>query len=117
MSMAKTAGDPNNVPRMPTIEECQKLQNPLRGQLELLDYDVRSAVTRGLADIESSGEDDAIYMRASVTVLLSIAARMFERSLSETGQPTTEDNFVSGAENAIEWARTRRLRYSVAGES
>jgi hypothetical protein len=101
---------------MPTIAECQRLRNPLRDQLELLDYDIRTAVTRGLSDVAPNGEDDVLFMNASVTVLLSIAARIYQRSLeSEAG--ATEESFMMSAQDAIEWAKTRYLRYNVAGES
>ncbi|HEY8163044.1 MAG: hypothetical protein ACR650_03760 [Methylocystis sp.] len=101
---------------MPTIEECQQLRDPLRGQLELLDYDVRNAIARGLSDIEANGKDDVLFMNASVTVLLSIAARIFHKATEPEDAQASVQSFVHGAQDAIDWAKTRRLRYNVAGE-
>jgi hypothetical protein len=116
MGRANQVGAMSNTQAMLTIEECQQLRDPLRGQLELLDYDVRYAITRGLSDIEANGKDDILFMNASVTVLLSIAARFYQRAAECEDAKTTERSFVLGAQDAIDWARTRRLRYNVAGE-
>jgi hypothetical protein len=116
MGRANQVDIENDTPVMPTIEECQRLRDPLRGQLELLDYDVRNAVARGLSGIESNGKDDIQFMNASVTVLLSIAARIFHRSGDCESAAVAERSFVVGAQDAIDWAKTRRLRYSVSGE-
>ncbi len=116
MGRANQIGAAPNAPAMPTIEECQRLRDPLRGQLELLDYDVRNAIARGLNDIEANGKDDIVFMNASVTVLLSIAARIFQRAAECDDTQITEQSFVLGAQDAIGWAKTRRLRYNVAGE-
>jgi hypothetical protein len=116
MGRANQVDTENDIPVMPTIEECQKLRDPLRGQLELLDHDVRNAVARGLSGIESNGTDDILFMNASVTVLLSIAARIFHHSADNDDARVAERSFVVGAQDAIDWAKTRRLRYNVAGE-
>lgn len=109
------SGANSKVARMPTIAECQRLHDPLRNQLELLDYDIRTAVNRGLSDLEPNGVDDVQFINASVTVLLSIAAKIYQRS-SEQGPQAAEASFILGAQDAIEWAKSRHLRYSVAGE-
>lgn len=116
MGRANQIGTTPNTSAMPTIEECQRLRDPLRGQLELLDYDIRNAVARSLSDIEANGKDDILFMNASVTVLLSVAARIFQRATECDDARSTEQCFVLGAQDAIGWAKTRRLRYTVAGE-
>jgi hypothetical protein len=116
MGRANKVGTISNTQAMLTIEECQRLRDPLRSQLELLDYDVRNAIARGLSDIEANGKDDILFMNASVTVLLSIAARFFQRTAACEDAEITEQSFIVGAQDAINWAKTRRLRYNVAGE-
>lgn len=116
MGRASQVGAMSNTRAMPSIEECQRLNDPLRGQLELLDYDVRNAIARGLSDIEANGKDDVLFMNASVTVLLSIAARIFHKAAEPEDAQSSVQSFIHGAQDAIDWARTRRLRYNVAGE-
>ncbi len=107
-----------NMPmKLLTIEECQALAPPLRDELELFDYEVRSALTRILADVEASEADSVLFLRASMTVLLSIAAGMLARAAEEKNAPLDVGSFALGAQKAVEWARTRRLRYFVGGEA
>ncbi len=102
---------------MLTIEECQTIGSPLREELELLDYEIRSALTRILTDVEISGADSVLFLKASMTVLLSIAAGMLARAAEERNAPLDINSFAAGAEKAAEWARMRRLRYFVGGEA
>lgn len=50
-----------------TIEECQKLEKPIRQDLELLDYEVRSIVNRIRNESRDAGGDDATFVKASTT--------------------------------------------------
>ena len=99
-----------------SIEDCQRLDEAARGDLELLDYEVRRSVTRILADVTPAGADDALFLRASSTVLLSIAAGLMERAAHETQKPFDAESFVVGAKSAAQWAETRKLRYALAPE-
>jgi hypothetical protein len=100
-----------------SIEECQNLDAPLREELELLDYEIRSIVTRISADMAPFGADDGLFLKASTTVLLSIAAGLMQRAAEETKKPFDTDSFVVGAQSAAQWAMTRKLRYLLAGEA
>lgn len=115
--IAQTGDTETRPTRMLTIEECQQIDAPLRDQLELLDYDIRSAFTRILSDVDRSGEDDILFLKASVTVLLSVAAGLLQRAAEEDDAHIDVGSFVIGAEKAVEWARTRRLRYHSSGEA
>ncbi len=100
-----------------TAEQCQRLDGPIRDQLELLDYEVRSAFARIFADASLSCNDNAMFLKASTTVLLSISANLFEHASAATDEPFDIDTFLTGAKSAAQWAALRKLRYSVAGEA
>ena len=102
---------------MLTIEECQRINTPLREELELFDYEIRSAFTRILSDVDRSGADNILFLKASTTVLLSIAAGLLERAAEENDTHFDVGSFVLGAEKAAEWAKTRKLRYFLGGEA
>ncbi len=99
-----------------SIEDCQRLDGDIRDNLELLDYEIRCAFTRILADVDRSGVDNVVFLRASTTVLLSIAAGLLERAAEKTCKPADATSFVSGAASAAAWAKLRKLRYFVGGE-
>ncbi|WP_281800956.1 hypothetical protein [Methylocystis echinoides] len=100
-----------------TIEECQKLDTPLRQDLELLDYEVRTIVDRIRSEARDGGADDATFVKASTTVLLSIAAGLLARAAEDEQAPFDATSFAAGAGHAARWAAQRRLRYFVAGEA
>jgi hypothetical protein len=100
-----------------TIEECQRLDKPLRQDLELLDYEVRTIVDRIRSEAREAGADDATFVKASTTVLLSIAAGLLARAAEDERAPFDASSFAAGAGQAARWAEQRRLRYSVAGEA
>lgn len=101
---------------IPTIEECQRLEPALRQDLEMLDYEVRCLVNQILAGVDRSGRDGVSFMRASTTVLLSVAAGLMEATAERTHEPVDVDAFKAIAEDAAEWAKGRKLRYFLAGE-
>ncbi len=103
--------------RLLTIEECQAIGSPLREELEVLDYEVRAALIRVLSDVEASGADGVLFLKASMTVLLSIAAGMLARASEERNVAVDIGSFTAGAQAAAEWARMRKLRYFVSGEA
>ncbi len=100
-----------------SIEECQKLDAPLRQDLEVLDYEVRSLVARIRREARDAGADDATFVKASTTVLLSIAAGLLARAAEDQRAPFDANSFTAGADSAARWAEQRRLRYFVGGEA
>lgn len=102
---------------IPTIEECQRFEAPLRADLELLDYEIRRRFNRILAGVEQSGEDGVLFLKASTTVFLSIAAGLMESTAERTREPFDVASFKAVAENAAQWAKDRKLKYFVSGES
>ncbi len=103
--------------KMLTIEECQRINSPLREELEVLDYEIRTIITRILGDIDRSGLDDVLFLKATASVLLSLAAGLLERAAAEEQTHFDLESFVQGAEMAAEWAKLRKLRYFVGGEA
>jgi len=99
-----------------SLEQCQRLDGALREEMELLDYDLRSALTSVAAEASRSGVDHASFMTGASSVLLSIAATLLERAATQTQRPLDVESFVDGARSAAQWAGERRLRYGVAGE-
>ncbi|WP_144259746.1 hypothetical protein [Methylocystis sp. ATCC 49242] len=100
-----------------SIEECQRLEQPLRRDLEVLDYEVRSLIARMRAEAKDAGADEMLFVKASTTVLLSIAAGLVARAAEDKRAPFDATSFVASADSAAQWAQTRRMRYFVAGEA
>jgi hypothetical protein len=102
---------------IPTFEECRLLDDPVRADLELLDYEIRRVSAQILADVDRSEKDSVLFLRTSATVILSIAAGLMESAAERTGQPFDVDSFKTVAEDAAQWAKTRRMRYFPSGEA
>lgn len=101
---------------IPTIEQCRCFDAPLREDLELLDYEVRRGFNQILAGVDRSGRDSVLFLKASTTVLLSIAAGLMESTAERTREPFDVASFKAIAENAAQWAKSRKLKYFVSGE-
>ncbi len=112
----KAESDRSGTIGIPTIEECQRFDAPLREDLELLDYEIRRRVDRMLAGVDQSGKDSVLFRKASTTVLLSIAAGLMESAAERTREPFDVASFKAVAENAAQWAKNRKLKYFVSGE-
>lgn len=102
--------------RIPSLQECQQIDESLREDLEVLDYEVRCVVNQILAGVDQSGRDGVLFLRASATVLLSIAAGLTETAAERTREPVDIESFKAIAEDAAEWAKSRKLRYFTSGE-
>lgn len=100
-----------------SIEDCQRLEPPLRRDLEVLDYEIRRVVARTRADAGRAGSDDSLFVKASSTVLLSIAAELMARAAEEGRLRFDAAAFAAGADSAAQRARGRRLQYFLAGEA
>jgi hypothetical protein len=100
-----------------SIEECQRLGPPLRRELEVLDYEIRRLVARARADARLAGSEDSLFVKASSTVMLSIAAELMARAAEEGRLRFDVTSFAAGADRAAQWARGRRLKYFLAGEA
>lgn len=100
-----------------SIEECQRLEAPLRRDLEVLDYEIRSLVSRIRKEASEAGADDTIFVTASSTVLLSIAAGLVARAAEDRRMAFDKSSFVASADSAARWAGERRLRYCLGGEA
>ncbi|WP_457798524.1 hypothetical protein [Methylocystis sp. S23] len=100
-----------------TIEECQQLQTPLRQDLETLDYEIRGLVARIRKESRDAGADDATFVKASSTVLLSIAATLLARAADDRRAAFDPGAFAASAGSATRWAEERRTKYFVGGEA
>lgn len=111
-----SVADPADIGVM-SVEECQRLGPPLRRDLEVLDYEIRRLVARARADARLSCEDEALFVKASTTVMLSIAAELMARAAEDGRLRFDAGAFSDCAGSAAKWARARRLRYLVAVEA
>jgi hypothetical protein len=102
---------------IPSFDECRCLNDPVRADLELLDYEIRRVSAQLLAEVDRSEKDSVLFLRASATVILSIAAGLMESASERTGQPFDVESFKVVAEDAANWAKTRRMRYFPSGEA
>jgi hypothetical protein len=100
-----------------SIEECQRLDAPLRQDLEVLDYEIRSLVARIRKEAGEAGGDDTVFVKASTTVLLSIAAGLLARAAEDKRAAFDAGAFVATAGSAAKWAEQRQLRYFLGGEA
>ena len=100
-----------------SIEECQRLDAPLRHDLEVLDYEIRSLVARIRKEAGEAGADDTVFVKAATTVLLSIAAGLLARAAEDKRAPFDASSFVATAGSAAKWAEERQLRYYLGGEA
>lgn len=100
-----------------SIEECQRLETPLRHELEVLDFEIRGLLARSRSEARSVGADDARFVKASTTLLLAIAAGLFARAAEEQRAHFDARAFADGADDAARWATQRRLRYCLGGEA
>ncbi len=82
----------------------------------MLDYEVRCVFNQILAGVDQSGRDGALFLKASTTVLLSVAAGLMEAAAERTHEPADVESFKATAEDAAQWAKSRKLRYFVSGE-
>jgi hypothetical protein len=92
---------------LPTINECRRMDSTMRRNLERVDDDVRCVHGRIAAEVERLGNDSGLFLRASTTVILSIAASLTEVVSERTGEPVTSQSFADSALDAAEYARTR----------
>jgi hypothetical protein len=100
-----------------SIEECQSLRAPLRHDLEVLDYEIRSLVALIRKEAGEAGADDMIFVKASSTILLSIAAGLLARAAEDRRAAFDSGSFIAIAGSAAKWAEERRLRYELGGEA
>lgn len=100
-----------------TFEQCQRLTGPIRDDLELFDYTVRSAFSRLLAEANLSDENSIMFIKASTTVLLSISAGLHESVAADSNQSFDINSFVASAKSAARWAASRKLRLALGGEA
>jgi hypothetical protein len=104
------------IPAM-SMEECQSLDAPLRHDLEVLDYEIRSIVARIRKEAGEAGADDIIFVKAWTTVLLSMAAGLLARAAEDRRAAFDARSFIATAGSAAKWAQERRLRYCLGGEA
>lgn len=100
-----------------SIEECRRLDAPLRDDLETLDHEVRSLVARIRREARDAGTDDAVFLKASTTVLLSIAAGLFACAAEERNTLFDARAFVIGADRVAKWAFRRRVRRAIVRQA
>jgi hypothetical protein len=100
-----------------SIEDCQSLNSNLRKDLEVLDYETRARVIRMRAETRRRGNDDAAFLKASSTVLLSIAADLLAHAAEDSLAAFDASSFEKCAGAAARWAEKRRPRSCVAAEA
>lgn len=99
-----------------SVTQCRDCAPALRRELEALDYELRGAVNRLLAEVDEAGEDAATFLRAATTVLLSVAAGLMETAAERAREPADIGAFKNVAEDVAQWARSRKLRDLLADE-
>ena len=109
--------EPSEMLKAPSFDECRLLKDPVRSDLELLDYEIRRISAQILADVDRSNKDGVLFLRASATVILSVAASLMESASERTGRPFGAESFKSVAEDAVNWAKTKKVRYFRSGEA
>lgn len=103
-------GEPTRpaVARLPTVEECHRLEPSLRARLEQLDQEARGAHDRIMADVDRSAADSALFLRGSATVIVTIAAGLMELAAERTRERRDDVSFTAAARDAALWAKNRK---------
>ncbi|BBU61601.1 hypothetical protein MSC49_15360 [Methylosinus sp. C49] len=99
-----------------SIADCRDLSPQLRRDLETLDYELRGVANRLLAEVDDAKGDAATFLRAATTVLLSVAAGLMETASDRAHEPTDVGAFKNAAEDAAQWAKSRKLRDLLADD-
>jgi hypothetical protein len=97
-----------------SIDECRRIDYPLRTDLENLDSEIRSVLTRIRAEARGAGGDETLFDMASSTVLLSIAASIIAPSTENLRETFDPAGFVASANRAAEWVKLRRSGRTLA---
>lgn len=101
-----------------SVEECQRLDAALRDDLEALDFEIRSLVARVRLAARDDGADDIVVVKASTTVLLSIAAGLIACAAEDRKALFDVRAFAASADHVATWARERWLKgLAAAGEA
>jgi hypothetical protein len=95
-----------------SIEACQRLATPLRQQLAGLDYQIRATLLQRMAEIERPG-DDELFLKASATVLMSIAVSLLEAAAERGKRPYDAATLRQCADDAAQWSATRKRARAV----
>jgi len=95
---------------LPTVDECRRLDGALRHRLEGVEDAVRSACSRSAAEVDRPHLDKSLFLRASATVIVSIAASLMDVVSERTGEPFREGAFAEAARDAAEFIRNRSER-------
>jgi hypothetical protein len=96
-----------------TIDDCRRMDPMLRSGLETLDDEIRRIVARISAKTTNAGGDEALFMTASSTVLLSIVAAMTKAVDHRPGHIDVSA-FLARANHAAIWANDRRIKFTAA---
>lgn len=97
-----------------SVDECRQIADPLRSNLENLDAEIRSILTRMRAEAHVAGGDENLFDKASSTILLSIAASLLASPLANREAKFDPAGFVASAGHAAEWVALRYERLSLA---
>ncbi|MFY9626806.1 MAG: hypothetical protein WAK03_01455 [Methylocystis sp.] len=100
-----------------TIDECRNLTGALRADLELIDYELRSVVSRMMSAYKSQHDSSLIFSEAASIVVLAIAASIKANSAAEANRPFNQEAFILDAKGAAQWAASRRLRHALGAEA
>lgn len=99
-----------------TIDDCRRMDPMLRSGLETLDDEIRRLVVRIWAKTTDAGGDETLFMTASSTVLLSIAAAM-TKAIDDRTDHIGVSAFLTRASHAARWANGRNLKFSATEAS
>ena len=95
---------------LPSVEECRRMEQAIRRGLERVEDDVRTAQGRAAVEVGRLGGNENLFLTASATVVVSIAAGLLEVVSERTGRSTVEQSFIDAARDAAEFVQARAAR-------
>lgn len=98
---------PTSSAPMLTINECRRLKGGLRQYLMLLEEETSRAHARVAANVNLRGEDELAFLRASTTVVISVAAGLMEVAAERSHSAFDTGGFHEAARESAELAWRR----------
>jgi len=97
-------------PKLPSVEDCRRLKPSMREHLEQVDEELRRILNRVDAQRPRSAEEQTQFMRASATVMATVAAGILEIVAERTREPYSIQTFGDAARDAAQWTQSRRQK-------
>jgi len=91
----------------PSVQALQSIQGPIRDRLHGLDRAIAQMLTANSAAARFQGLNEELLATATITLLLTVAARHRVDVAKRFEDPATPETFGALAQDALRWAMER----------